>query len=147
MRTSASLLLLLLLALPACRDDSGADAGVDATAGLDAAADATIRDSGPMDAGLCVLPAFDRACTTPADCIVAVHMINCCGTERHLGINHSERARFDAFETACVVTYPSCGCPPQPPVADDGTMPPGMPVSGEPTLECLAGVCTTTFAP
>jgi len=69
-RTSAFLCLFVLV-VSACGDDAGAgtDGGVDATLGLDAGSDASMLDSGPIDdAGVSGFPAFDRSCTTVADC-------------------------------------------------------------------------------
>ena len=73
---------------------------------------------------------------------MAVHQINCCGTEIATGLNHSERAAFDSFEAACVVTYPGCGCASLETMADDGTT--GW---GDASVSCVVGTCTTSFAP
>jgi len=144
-------LLALVVIVAGCTDDGTIhDAGVDA-------GDSTVRDSsladssadtGPVDAaGACDLPVFDRSCATVDDCTNAVHQADCCGTQNPLGIALSERARFDAFESACVATYPGCGCPAMYPTADDGSTTTSMQSAAEATLQCAAGVCTTTYGP
>ena len=116
----------------------------DATEGTDGGGvDAALSDAGGADggAGACVLPTLERGCAGTANCVVALHQIDCCGTFVAIGVNHSERDSFDAFEAACEATYPGCGCASRETMADDGTT--GF---GDPTVECLAGVCTTSFA-
>jgi hypothetical protein len=66
--------------------DAGRDLGVDAgpEMGVDASADLA-TDSEPYDAGPCpesfytMRPAFDRSCTTDADCAVGIYFAGCCG--------------------------------------------------------------------
>jgi len=139
---AALLTLSLLLALPACREHGGTDPGGDS--GTDPGGDSGTDPGGDSgtDAAVCDLPSFDRGCSADADCIVAVHQINCCGTEIATGLNHSERAAFDSFEAACVVTYPGCGCASLETMADDGTT--GW---GDASVSCVVGTCTTSFAP
>lgn len=87
-------------------------------------------------------PSFNKSCAVAADCIVAVHQINCCGSQRALGVNLAEKARFDADEKVCRAQYPRCGCPTLPTVADDGKSSQrgdGSDIG----VGCSAGACAT----
>ncbi len=89
-------------------------------------------------------PTFDRTCDTEADCYVAMHLTDCCGSVRAMGIAVSETPHFDAAEMQCDEMYPACGCASALVTADDDTT--NM-SGGELTLACAAGECTTTFSP
>jgi len=146
MRTTAFLLLSLVIMLPACGADSGTDAAVDSGTsvdsgtGVDSATDAG-ADNGTVT-GSCDLPSFDRSCGAAADCVAAVHQTDCCGTFITTGLSHSQQAGFDAFEAACRATYPLCRCAAGPTAADDHTT-----GSGAANVSCVSGTCTTSFAP
>jgi hypothetical protein len=89
-------------------------------------------------------PDFDRSCTTEADCFVAMHLTDCCGSQRAMGISTSETDRFSAAEAACASMYPACGCFSDAITADDGSM--GSSSTGDaPTLACDSGICATSF--
>ena len=86
-------------------------------------------------------PAFDKRCAAPADCEIAFHQINCCGSEKALGINKAEHDRFTTAEATCRGQYPGCGCAAMPPVAEDGK----SSMNGGPDIavDCRAGACAT----
>ena len=65
-------------------------------------------------------PSFDTSCAKDADCFVAVHQINCCGTHVAWGLNASAQAAFAAAEATCVSQYPGCGCAEFETMAQDG---------------------------
>lgn len=145
---------VLILAL-GCGDDSApsTDSGADVTAndtGTDGGDDASEPDASESDAGeiVCtgegepVFPTFDRTCSGPEDCTIALHQSDCCGSIVALGIAASEREAFDAAEAICQPMWPGCRCAPQPTMADDGT---NASLGGEPVVECNAGTCTTTY--
>jgi hypothetical protein len=90
----------------------------------------TSRDSGGMssDAGTvrCTganpsFPAFEKSCSTVADCSLVRHMTSCCGSQLYMAINHEDLARFQTAEGVCDAQYPACGCASQGPEAEDGT--------------------------
>ena len=86
-------------------------------------------------------PAFDKACKANADCAVAVHQIDCCGTQIATGVSATAKADFEAAESQCKAQFPKCKCPQQPTKADDGkTTADGKSFQ----VQCLAGVCKTS---
>jgi hypothetical protein len=85
-------------------------------------------------------PTFDKTCTTAADCVTKLHMVNCCGSMTAIGINATESAAFDAAEMTCQSQYPGCGCAAMPTTTEDGK------TSMDDTLiqvDCLSGKCST----
>jgi hypothetical protein len=85
---------------------------------------------------------LDRHCAIDDDCTVAIHQTDCCGNTFAIGVNHSERTRFDASEPACSASYPRCGCPTGPTrtdsnetATDTATIHAGCITSG-PTKQC-----------
>ncbi len=118
-------------------DDAGAtdgggalaDASVsaDASSGDGGATDASTADGGAVDGGavdgggVCdFVGGLSRGCSADANCIVAIHQVDCCGTLTAVGLNHSERDPFDTAEAACLATYPACGCAGSPTTTDSG---------------------------
>ena len=89
--------------------------------------------------------ALDRSCTTSADCVAVLHVVNCCGSEMVFGLRASEQARFQTLEAQCDATYPACGCAAQQPVADDGSRLRFGDV-GAAGVACVQGTCTTFVA-
>jgi len=67
-----------------------------------------------------VFPSFDKTCAVTSDCLVALHMISCCGSQVAIGIRSSEQARFEDAEARCDAQYPGCGCAQGPTQAEDG---------------------------
>jgi hypothetical protein len=63
---------------------------------------------------------LDHSCTADADCEVALHQTDCCGSLVAVGINVAADGTFQADETACDATYPGCGCAPAPTMTDSG---------------------------
>lgn len=90
-----------------------------------------------------MFPAFDKACTAAADCVIKFHMVDCCGSRVSIGINASESAAFDQAEAICDAMYPGCGCAAMPTKAEDGKT-----ALDENTIQvdCLSGACST-FVP
>jgi hypothetical protein len=88
-------------------------------------------------------PIFDRTCTSPADCVVARHQIDCCGSFEATGIRSSEMTRFQGDEQLCESQSPACACASRPTVADDGTS--AQTATAAPNLACVNFVCTTSF--
>lgn len=102
-------------------DAGGSDAGGDTDAGGTdggGAADASIV-CGAGGGG--TFPDFDKSCETAGDCDYALHQTDCCGNTLALGFNAAEREAFEAAEDVCRDMYPACGCPSQPPLAEDGS--------------------------
>lgn len=83
-------------------------------------------------------PSFDKSCATPADCVIGVHQINCCGSTLAIGMNRAEQARFTADEQACASQYPHCACA-QTATAEDGQSALGKDV----VVLCRSGQCMT----
>ncbi len=99
--------------------DDAAVPGEDAGAGDGGAA----SDGGSLDGGAptcAFVDDLERGCGADANCVVGVHQTDCCGNTHAIGMNHSERDRFDAAEAACRATYPACGCPAGPTTTDSG---------------------------
>lgn len=125
---------------------------VDSATGTDAATEtdsATVADSGAtgIDAASIVcgaggggsFPSFSRACAVSDDCFVGLHTINCCGTQRALGLAKFEQTAFETAETVCDAMYPPCGCAQGPTMTDTGESSLGETIS----VDCRAGECTT----
>jgi hypothetical protein len=95
----------------------------------------------PADAGI-VFPASLAACTHASDCVAVVHGLNCCGAMEFIGINIAQQTAYSGPEMACEmrVAYNTCGCPPPPPVAQDGHM---VPFGTDAGVDCVVGVCLT----
>lgn len=105
-----SRLVLLALFVAACgeattRDDAGgpSDAGADAAANACAYVDT-----------------IDRSCSSDADCHVGLHQTDCCGNAVMIGFRASEQATYASSESACMASYPGCGCPAMLPTTDSG---------------------------
>ena len=102
-----------------------------------------VGDAG--DSVMCVgmpqsFPTFDKHCAAATDCALALHVINCCGSAKAIGINQSEVVRFDRDEKICDAQYPKCGCPTSPPIAEDGKTSTG---GNDIKVDCRASACTT----
>lgn len=84
-------------------------------------------------------PTFDRTCAAIEDCAIVFHQIDCCGSSEAWGINGEVAKAFNEAEAVCASQYPGCGCPTEPPIADDGK-------SGDPAMiqvDCIEGQCKT----
>jgi hypothetical protein len=121
------LLLLGLVVLTACGSDveGGGNGGSGGSGGSDVSSSSSGSSGG--SSVQCVgntpmFPMFDKTCTVAADCVTALHMINCCGTLTAIGINVAEKPAFDAAESTCQMQYPGCGCAQFPTTTEDGKM-------------------------
>jgi hypothetical protein len=74
-----------------------------------------------------------------------LHQSDCCGSIRVMGVNEGAVGALETAEAICRATYPDCGCPVGPTVADDGTSSDAG-AAGSATISCQSGLCTTTFA-
>jgi hypothetical protein len=105
-------------------------------------------DAGPgeialaCESGGTTFPLLDKSCGAPTDCFVAVHMINCCGTQTAIGLNVSSQMAFTAAEASCAAAYPGCGCAQFPTTAEDGR----SELLGPIQVDCRASRCVT-FVP
>lgn len=129
--------------------DAAADAAADAVADVGADAIDVTADSGADVADVPVVmctgatatfPTFDKTCKAGADCAVASHQINCCGTHVATGIAAGEEAAFAIAEQTCESQYPACGCAQLPTTADDGK----SEQDGTIVVKCDAGTCKTS---
>ena len=57
------------------------------------------------------IDSVDRSCTSDTDCVVRLHQTDCCGNAVMVGVNQSVAAQFAVDESACMASYPGCGCP------------------------------------
>ncbi|MEY3015399.1 MAG: hypothetical protein RIT45_4134 [Pseudomonadota bacterium] len=117
------------------------------TTATDTTVDTTATDSSDTIAGVQCgsskgqFPAFSKACSADADCVVVQHQINCCGTKIAIGIGKDEQAAFAAAEKLCQSQYPGCGCAQFETVAEDGY---STWQDNEFVAKCQEGVCRAT---
>jgi len=109
----------------------------------DAADDATTAQC-VVDSGDIVSPF--KTCHGSADCTVAIHTVDCCGTMEYVGIAKADLADFSVCETAWSDSLPACGCAGMPPMAEDGHT---VSDSTEVVVACVdftqsAGICQTS---
>ena len=122
--------------------DAGADAGPDAT---DASSDAASDGSGSaVQCGTSPskFPVFAKGCAADGECFVALHQVNCCGTQVALGLSKGEASAFEAAEKQCVSQYPGCGCAQFATQAEDGFF--GW-AAADFKASCQAGVCRSAL--
>jgi|GEM_PF-1260620 len=79
-----------------------------------------------------------NSCAVDADCALALHQVNCCGTFVAWGVSASEAPGFATAEAACEASYPHCGCASKPTVAQDGNEGGGTETFG---VACQQGAC------
>jgi hypothetical protein len=84
-------------------------------------------------------PLLDRSCSVATDCVIANHMIDCCGTFNAIGINIVSESAFAAAENTCEAGFPGCGCASRPTMAEDGRTRADGPIA----LRCENQVCRT----
>jgi hypothetical protein len=107
--------------------------------------DGSRPDAGPGDIALAcesggtTFPPLDKTCGVPSDCFVAVHTMNCCGTQVAIGLNVSAEPSFASAEAVCDAAYPACGCAQFPTTAEDGRSEELGPLQ----VDCRAGRCFT----
>lgn len=132
-------LALVVSGLTACGGGSGGSGG-GGSSGTSTAGAGGMADPVDCTASTPVFPTFDRACTTEADCFIAFHMINCCGTREALGLNSAEKQAFDDAESICSAQYPACGCAQGPTKTDEGS------TANDDAMiqvQCASGQCMT----
>lgn len=99
---------------------------------------------GECGAACAVISTLARTCTSDASCFVALHQINCCGTEVATGLSTSERTRFEMLEPVCRASYPACGCPTMQTTTDTGEL---VTDPSQVRVGCIArgpaGICMT----
>jgi hypothetical protein len=86
---------------------------------------------------------LDRSCTNDADCFAGLHAVDCCGSQKWIGLRATVEAQFSQLEAECVAGLPQCECAAQPTRTDDGS---ALRVGTNAGLTCREGVCTS-FAP
>jgi hypothetical protein len=153
------------LSLPGDARDATADTAT-SDSGTDPAGDPGASDPGAWDVGPADLPAdpgvdedasftiqcrpgqvtfpdFDRACEQDAECALAFHQKDCCGSISVMGIRADLLADFQAAEAVCSAQWPACGCASAIPTADDGTSSGNLDDFG---VRCDSGQCRSTVA-
>jgi hypothetical protein len=129
--------LVSLLGLVACGSEvDRGSGGAGGSGGSGGAGGAAVQCVGTTPQ----FPAFDKGCTMAADCVIALHMVNCCGTLTALGINAAEKAAFEAAEGTCQMQYPGCGCAQSPTTTEDGKM---SLDNAQIQVQCTNGQCMT----
>jgi len=126
--TSLRLSMIVTLALAGCGDggtgemDSGPPVTDAGGGGSDAggSSDAGAGGSGPVAAACDYVDTLDDSCTTDADCAVGLHQTDCCGNSVMIGFNTSAQMEYATNESACMMSYPGCGCPAMLPTTDSG---------------------------
>jgi hypothetical protein len=141
-RTLSCLSFAILFSAAACgNQSSGGSTGGGGTGGNGGSTGST--GSGAVECSGAhpdMFPTFDKTCSADADCFIAFHQTDCCGTRAALGLNSSQKAAFDAAEKTCEMQYPGCGCAQGPTTTEDGKS------SVDETMiqvKCNAGMCAT----
>jgi hypothetical protein len=78
-------------------------------------------------------------CTVPTDCAIALHKVDCCGSQNALGIRMDQVTAFNTAETAWDATCTACMCTAQPIHAQAG----GNCAMANITVNCDGGMCRT----
>jgi hypothetical protein len=101
-------------------------------------------DVAQLSCGSTPLVDVPRACAVAADCVVADHQIDCCGTHVVTGIRADADALFQPAEARCRDSYGDCKCATRVTVADDGS---SQTADTTAAVSCQAGRCVTRFVP
>jgi hypothetical protein len=124
----------------------GADAIEASLGGRDAATEAGAGGVQCGTQGPPSFPAFDKTCSTDADCVLAVHMLSCCGDVLVTAISRGALPAFQADESTCESQYPGCGCASNSVKFENGVAYGG---TGNPTsaaaASCVAHSCLANF--
>lgn len=123
--------------------ESGTDTGTTSgETGSSDTNDTTTTDTTTGDPIMCPdeFPSFDEGCAVDQDCAIALHTIDCCGTEVAWGIRTSSVAAFEEAEAVCDAQYPQCDCAPMPTMAEDGQT---VMDASQLAVACTMGACTT----
>lgn len=95
------------------------------------------------ESGGVTFPPLDKRCARATDCFIAVHQVNCCGTQAAVGFNRSAQVAFEQAEPGCAAAYPGCGCAQFPTMAEDGRTETDGPIE----VRCDADQLCRTFVP
>jgi hypothetical protein len=91
------------------------------------------------------VPDSYKTCSVDRDCMEKIHMTDCCGNSRSIGINVSTFAEYSRCEQIWRDHFPGCGCAGRDPVADDGK---SVASGTQATVHCVASpsgsVCKTS---
>jgi hypothetical protein len=101
-------------------------------------------DVAQLSCGSTPLIDLPRACTVAADCVVADHQIDCCGTHIITGIRADADPLFQPAEARCRDSYGDCKCATRITLADDGS---SQADDATAAVSCQAGRCVTRFVP
>jgi hypothetical protein len=126
--------LILVVAVAACGHHTSVPPGVDGPLPSSLICESTHQPF-PQNA-------YDKTCSTVADCTIVDHMISCCGTMRAIGLRTSAVAAFTPVEQDCESHYPGCGCASGPTQAEDGR----TSIDGTILVACTPNGCAT-FVP
>jgi hypothetical protein len=131
-RTKALVVASFALVAIACSGASGQDLGLaeggagDGSAqgggdGGDAGSDARV-EGGPLTCNVAggPFPTLNNGCTGNDACVVAIHQIDCCGSNIALGLNHAVLNTFQRNEADWEASCPKCDCALKPLLAEDG---------------------------
>lgn len=132
-----------------CTDGGPSDASVDATAldaGSPAVDDGVVAcpyglppDGGPAPAST---KTYHRSCSTKASCAIGYHLADCCGRAVALGVEASEKPRFEANGRICGNSFVTCDCAAGPTLVEDGEASRSADNS-DIDVACVAGACRT----
>ena len=87
-------------------------------------------------------PTFSKLCGSNADCAVALHQINCCGTKVAWGLTVCEMGPFSWAESLCDGQYPGCGCAEFQTMAEDGY---SSFTNSDFVAKCVGGKCRSSI--
>ena len=127
------------------------DAGLDAAteSGADTASEATadVADDAPLDPETCIWKA--QWCNGAGECVVAEHMVDCCGTLQVIGVNQANMDQFVACEQQWRDSLPDCGCASQQTTDEHGALVDDI---ADVTAECTnftseGGICRSHQVP
>jgi hypothetical protein len=140
-----TIMIALAIFVAGCNGDAGSKDASPAGDGPTAFDGSTGNDAGGPSLSCSQNEPFgatglDRSCARASDCVVARHMVDCCGTMIAFGLNAADEQRFKLAERRCAATFPACGCAPGPTRTDDGSE--AFDDAGI-EVACLQGTCTT----
>lgn len=84
------------------------------------------------------------SCTADSDCVAVNIEVDCCGSEDVTGVNTTFASGLQTQVDTCDAGWPACGCLGAAPTADDGSV--AVDFSSVPSVTCVEGTCTTSFA-
>jgi hypothetical protein len=96
--------------------------------------------------GTASFPTFDKHCSAPSDCALAVHTLSCCGNVLVTAINSGAVPAFNDAEATCNSQYPACGCFSNSVTIEDGVAYGNVasPTSAV-SAACVSNSCLATF--